>query len=336
MTSKERVKKAIHFEAPDHIPHYLPDGKENDILWIMPDLESIEQPWYEAGANIWERSDIWGTTWRRFGPVGMGETELRPLNEWKMFKDYKFPDINRTELFEKSVQKMRENPDKYFLGEMPYISLFEGAHNLRGLDNLMVDLYEEPERVNELLDRLTEGQMESVDLLSGLGFDGVMGYDDWGMQDRLLIGMNLWNEFFKPRYKKVWDYAHSKGLDVWLHSCGYIPPVLKAEIEIGLDVIQMDQQEHIGLEVLDREFGGKIAFWCPVDIQKTMIFGEIADIRNYARRMIYHLGRFSGGLISMYYQSPEAIGHSKEKLAAMSEAFREYGNYPIADFRINI
>lgn len=27
MTSRERVKRAIHFKGVDHIPHFLPDGK---------------------------------------------------------------------------------------------------------------------------------------------------------------------------------------------------------------------------------------------------------------------------------------------------------------------
>ena len=33
MTGKERVKKALRFEGPDKVPHFLPDGKENDLIW---------------------------------------------------------------------------------------------------------------------------------------------------------------------------------------------------------------------------------------------------------------------------------------------------------------
>ena len=331
MISKERVKRAIHFQGPNHIPHYLPDGEENDILWLWSDWRKEENPWKESENGIWERRDIWGTLWRRFGPQGIGEAADLPLSDWDRFDSYIFPEINRANVEQSTVKQMYDNPDKYFLGVMPYSSLFEGAHNIRGLENLLVDFYEESEKVNRLLAQLMEGQIRSIDILNDLGVDGVMGYDDWGIQDRPLISMALWDQYFRPRYQKIWDYAHSKGLDIWLHSCGYILPFLKEMVKIGLNVIQMDQQENIGLEILDREVGGKVAFWCPVDIQQTMIQGSLEDIRQYVKKMIYHLGRFNGGLISMYYTSPNVINHTEEKLLMMSQAFREYGVYPVSD-----
>jgi hypothetical protein len=30
MTSRERVKRAIHFQGVDHIPHHLPDGNKTE------------------------------------------------------------------------------------------------------------------------------------------------------------------------------------------------------------------------------------------------------------------------------------------------------------------
>ena len=46
-TSRERVKKSINFKSPEHVPHYLPDDEENDIIWIwIPGPEDI-QPWRE-------------------------------------------------------------------------------------------------------------------------------------------------------------------------------------------------------------------------------------------------------------------------------------------------
>jgi hypothetical protein len=114
-----------------------------------------------------------------------------------------------------------------------------------------------------------------------------------------------------------------------MHSCGYIIEMLPKFAEAGLTVIQMDQQENMGLENLAEKVGGKIAFWCPVDIQKTMIEGSLDDIRNYVKRMINTIGSFNGGLVSMAYTTPEDIGHTPEKIAAMCEAFRKYESYDL-------
>lgn len=65
MTSRERVKRAIYFQGIDHIPHYLPDGKDNDLLWAAPwtvgqGLGPIDiQPWTNYG-KIEKRIDAWG------------------------------------------------------------------------------------------------------------------------------------------------------------------------------------------------------------------------------------------------------------------------------------
>jgi hypothetical protein len=36
MQGLERVRRAIYFQSPDRIPHYLPDGQPNDIVWLWP------------------------------------------------------------------------------------------------------------------------------------------------------------------------------------------------------------------------------------------------------------------------------------------------------------
>jgi uroporphyrinogen-III decarboxylase len=208
---------------------------------------------------------------------------------------------------------------------MPFSSLNEGVHNVIGLDNMFVAYYENPEHLKALISRLAEAQRESILHLHAIGCDGVMGYDDWGLQDRMMVGMDLIEEFFMPHYRENWALAHELGMDVWLHSCGYILPMLPRLHEWGLDVIQQDQQENQGLENLDAAAGGKLAFWCPVDIQKTMIHGSLDDIRVYVRRMVTTLGRHNGGLVSMAYSTPETIHHTPEKIAAMCAAFREYG-----------
>jgi uroporphyrinogen decarboxylase len=134
-------------------------------------------------------------------------------------------------------------------------------------------------------------------------------------------------EFFMPHYQKNWRLTHELGMDVWMHSCGHITGILTDFIEAGLNVIQMDQQEHIGLKTLNEQFGGKVAFWCPVDVQKTMVNGSPQDVEAYVKRMIQTLGSHNGGLISMCYSSPDAVGHSKDNTHAMCKAFRTFGVY---------
>ena len=95
-----------------------------------------------------------------------------------------------------------------------------------GLKNLFVAYYEQPDDLKAWLARLAAMQAESIRLLAEIGCDGVMGYDDWGLQDRLMVSPRLIEQFFMPHYRENWALAHSLGMDVWLHSCGYIIDIL--------------------------------------------------------------------------------------------------------------
>lgn len=332
LTSRERVKRAIHFQGVDHMPHYLPDGKENDILWLWTPREPDRQPWTVGQDGLEHRIDAWGTTWTRpAGETSHGEKTGLAIPDITRQAGYAFPEENRASHFDGARDAIRDNNSsanpKYCLGVMPFTSLNEGAHNLLGLDRMFLAYYEEPDHLKALIARLAESQRESIRRLHAIGCDGVMGYDDWGLQDRMMVGLDLVDEFFKPHYEANWRLAHGLGMDVWMHSCGYILPLLPRLHAWGLNVIQQDQQENQGLENLDSAVGGKLAFWCPVDVQKTMIGGSPDDIRAYVRRMIATLGNHNGGLVSMAYSTPETVNHTPERIAAMCVAFREYGQY---------
>jgi hypothetical protein len=329
MTSRERVSRAIHFDGPDRIPHFLPDGKENDILWLWIPKPPPLQPW----TNVGEKDvmiDCWGTTFQRVvgGRIGRGEVLKPVLPDITRQAEYEMPELHLPVYLKEAKRQIAENAasenPKYVLGVMPYSSLNEGTHNLMGIESMFLAYYEAPDDLKAFIGRLAQKQAESIRLLAELGCDGVMAYDDWGLQDRLMVGTNLIEEFFMSHYRENWGLAHELGMDVWLHSCGHITDLLPMLIDAGLNVIQQDQQENMGLDNLAETAGGKLAFWCPVDIQNTMINGSQSEVQAYAKRMIETLGAFNGGFISMAYSTPDDVAHSPGNMAAMCIAFRKY------------
>jgi uroporphyrinogen decarboxylase len=325
MNGRERVRRAIHFQSPDRLPQFLPDGGENDLIWLWP-YRDEDIAWQPCPDGRWRRTDSWGTVWSRFGPEGNGEVEQPAITDWSQLATYQFPDWNGPRAYAQGRADIAANTDgRYVLGVIPFAGLFEGVAHVRRMDNFMLDFYTHPDELTELLRRLADAQIESIDLWHAAGVDGVMAYDDLGLQERPMIGPALFRRMLLPHYARVWQHAHDLGLDVWMHSCGYIVPLLDDMIGAGLNVIQMDQQENMGIAELGRRFGGRLAFWCPVDIQKTMVYGTPADVDAYVRDMIRHLGSYNGGLVSKYYPQPEVVNHDPENTAAMCRAFRLYG-----------
>jgi len=305
------------------MPRDFPWGYGWDFAWLQMKPSPDARP---NGAN---GTDEWGCVWENFGNTTLGEVKDFPIKQWSDFTEAMIPDVNKPSRWEGLENVREQNKNQYLLcGGM---SIYERPHFLRGLENLWVDIYENREKLCKLLDVLVEMNISAIAKYAELGGDGYFMLDDWGLQDSLMINPVAWREIWKPRYAKIFAAAHEKGMDTLLHSCGYIVEILDDFIEIGLDVIQLDQQENMGLELLGERFGGRIAFWSPVDIQKTMVTGDLDDIRAYCRRMKQCLSTENGGFIPKWYFSYESVGHTEEKIRAMCEEFIKIGDFSRRD-----
>jgi len=146
--------------------------------------------------------------------------------------------------------------------------------------------------------------------------------DDWGTELSTIISPNLWDEFFRHRYRKLIDAIHQEGWFTWLHSCGRVTGVLDGLIEIGLDVINLQQPRVLGIEEFGGRFAGRICFESLCDIQHTLPFKGMEDVEQEADLLLQHWTTPKGGFILGDYGTSEAIGVSIEKRIGMLEAFQ--------------
>ena len=137
----------------------------------------------------------------------------------------------------------------------------------------------------------------------------------------------LWREIFKPRLRRQVDLAHKNGLDVFLHSCGYILDIIPDLIEIGIDMLNPGQPNLNGIKGMGKRFGGKICFVCPVNYQTTGISGIRKQIFAEVEDYVKYLGSHNGGLIGIVNTDVESLGASTGNVQAIVDAFQKYGGY---------
>jgi hypothetical protein len=68
--------------------------------------------------------------------------------------------------------------------------------------------------------------------------------DDWGTQERTFVSKKIFGDFFAPRYKAIFDAIHACGWHVILHSCGRINQFVPLFIDLGVDVLNMQQSRN--------------------------------------------------------------------------------------------
>lgn len=316
MNSRELVTRTIRFQYPDRLPYDFPEKYGTDFYWIGMTPSPDDRP-RDGGY------DEWGALWKTFGFSQLGEVKDYPLKEWSSFDRLTIPDIQDPHRWHEIEGARERAGEKFVLASG--ISIYERVHFIRGLENTWIDIYEAPQQLGRLIDILVEMNLAAIEKYSSAGADGYIFCDDWGLQNRLMIAPKAWRKIWKPRYERIFQAAHAAGLFNFLHSCGYIVDILDDLIEIGLDVIHMDQQENMGLTLLGERFGGRITFFSPVDIQFTLARGNLEEIRTYARDMVRLLGRSGGGFIPRWYSDPKGAGHTPEAVEAMCEAFINIG-----------
>lgn len=312
MTSRELVKSIINFEGMDRYAYDFPDPYGSDIYWEVRDHNNPDN-------RLANGVDEWGCVWKTRTRTTYGEVTKPLINDWDEFDKIKIPDITDPNRWKK-LEGMREAAgDKYLL--VQGMSLYERIYFVRGIEDTWMDLYSDPEQIQRFIDILVDMNLEAIKRFSTVDPDGYIIGDDWGLQKQLMISPDMWRQFWKPAYAKVFDACHKAGMQTFLHSCGYIVDILDDLIEIGLDVYHTDQQQNMGLEVLGEKFGGRLTFFATVDIQNMMIHGSPSDVRRYCRQMDKYLGREKGGLIPRWYVDPASVGHTWENISAMCDEF---------------
>ncbi len=319
-TSREIVRSAIHFCSHYRVPRSLSDEYGgSDFVDIAMSPHPDRRP-RQSGVSV----DEWNCVWENIGICKLGEVKVAPLAEATDWQNHlTIPDVTAPERWIEPAARASEaqKDGKYIIASG--IALYERLHFLRGMENLWMDIYLNPDELREMIAMLVKMNLEAIERYAACGADGYMFCDDWGLQDRLMIAPESWREFWKPAYKEVYEACHKHGMDTILHSCGYIVDILDDLIECGLDVIQMDQQQNMTLDLLSERFRGRIAFWCPVDIQNMMIKGSCEEIKAYAREMFEKLATDHGGFLSGYYADPVGSGHKVEAIQAMAEVFTQ-------------
>ncbi len=307
----------------------LPRPYPNDFAWggIAGDEWPSRVSASKKGAR-WK--DEWGNIWARLDQFSKGQVVEGALQDWSQAADYHMPNIADPSRYEAARAAFAEKPDHYRMGSLPGFP-FAIMRYLRRMDIFLEDLLTHPAEVRALADRVTALLARCIEQWARAGADAVMFGEDWGTQERLLVSPTMWREMFKPDYAKLCAAARSNGLTVWMHSCGYIWDIIEDLIECGIAVLQLDQPALFGVDRLAESFGGRIAFWCPVDIQQVLPTGDEARIEAFARELVEKLGRFNGGFIAGSYGNIDSIGVRPEWQDAACRTFVKYGGQRTTD-----
>jgi uroporphyrinogen decarboxylase len=322
MTSRERIQAVLEGKKPDRVPFdiwYTPEVRDTLIghlhvadeleLWHRLDLDKIvmiDAPYLDIGEPMTDANgqpiakNEWGSGIRTIDHGSGGSYEevvffpLANATTVEEVQSYPWPDPKRYDYaaFAKKCGYYWQWTRMLF-----FISLFEIYCKLRPMDQSLMDLYVEEELADAIITKIWTIQSEYIERafnICGSEIDIVYLSDDMGMQDRQLIGEDVWEARFAKPYRKLIEQVHSHGAKVFYHSDGAAFPIIKRMVDLGVDVINPIQHTCPGMEAdhLINAFGRTVAFHGAVENQHILPFGTPEEVKLEVCENIATLGTY--------------------------------------------
>ena len=197
---------------------------------------------------------------------------IKEREQWEEIKEKLKPDNRRInfDLYRKIKTICRED-NRFFAWSG--VNVFELMHPVCGHENLLVGMALDPDWVTDMAktySEMTINMMETLFSQEGKP-DAIWFYEDMGYKNTTFMSPQMYQELIFPSHKKTIDYAHSLGLPVIMHSCGFVEPLLPYMIEAGLDCLQaMEVKAGMDPIRIHKNFGDKIALMGGIDVRSII------------------------------------------------------------------
>lgn len=244
-----------------------------------------------------------GYSWMNLPPppapaAAAGHDANVAIRDWKQLDGIlaAWPDPRIPELFAGQKERIAQHAGGRYVLATWWFCFYERIWSLRGMENILCDFTLNPKPVHRLLDALADFYCVAIERAGReLGADGIFTSDDIGMQTGPMFSPDIFREFFKPRYARLFQAAHDAGMHFWLHTCGDVRAFMDDFIDIGLDVIHPIQKYTMDEREVARRFGDKLCFWAGMDVQQILPRGTPDDVRREVRFMVDTYDRPDGG-----------------------------------------
>jgi uroporphyrinogen decarboxylase len=326
---RDRVLAALRFQESDICPYYIwvdpammePLGRYYGVDDVKATVIQDHQVMREITSL---RQRLTSTTFRDdFGTLWQEAAEMyiiEPALPEPTLKGYTFPDLTTDAHFAGLSEWLDANWDRFKVVQLG-ILFWERTWAMRSMANIMMDMYDEPAFVDELLDDLESICFGIIDRLIrdyGDRVDAIGFSEDMGTQRGLMMSPQMWRRFLKPHQERLYARIRSAGKVVYLHSCGNVQPIVGELIDMGVNMLQPIQPEAMDVFALKREYGRHLCFAGGISTQQTLPYGTPQQVRDEVRRCIAVLGK-SGGYV-LAPAKPILPGVPIENAAALIDA----------------
>ncbi len=270
----------------------------------------------------------WGVKYQRVH--GFNQPLEHPLKEPSL-AGYVFPDPHLPSRMTEIREVMDAYHDRYAVVVDLSCTLFEAGFHLRGMENFLMDAYENEDFMRQVLQGLADYYTALGVHAIEQGVDMIRIGDDVGVQSGLLLPPAKWRTLVKPHLQRMIEAFRRANPRILLkyHSCGdfytIIPDLLDFEVDL-IGTMQPCGQLADPFRI-KREFGARVSFLGGLDVQQLLPNGSPAEVRDGVRRVLQAYAP-GGGYVFMpaHYINVDV---PLANIWALLQALQDFRDYPL-------
>lgn len=192
------------------------------------------------------------------------------------------------------------------------VAPFEQMHPVCGHEYMLMGMALDPDWVKDMVTVYADMTIKLLDILvSEEGPpDAFWFFEDMGFKERPFMSPAMYADIVQPGHQRLFDYAHSLGRKVVVHSCGFVEPLVPGLVEAGMDCLQaMEVKAGMDMPRIAEAFGDRIAFCGNIDIRIVASNDRQAIDREIDTKIRPVLEMGSGYLVHSDHSIPPEVDH---------------------------
>lgn len=326
LNSRQRVQAALQHRESDRVPIFMwfhpftarhfgellgiPAGRVGDAFandvcqtWVNNNFAMEGITHERDGDGHW---DDWGIHWVH--QYGFNQIDQFPLagKSAAEVRAFRFP-ADRLDALFAAMDRAAAGRGEAFLGCDVSPCAFEMYWRLRGMEDALLDIAQDPDLAIEMLGRCADfSALLAEEAFRRYPLDWLWTGDDVASQTNMMISPRTWRAQIKPALARVFAVGKAHGVPVAYHCCGALRPIIPDLIELGMDVLNPVQVNCPGMDIfeLKREFGDRITFMGGLDTQYLLPTGSPDDVRRAVRRLLDEVACGGGYILAASHTIP--------------------------------
>jgi len=254
---------------------------------------------------------------------------LKRMTTAEQIDAYPWPDFDADYRYGEVEKKTREYHERGLAvcGEL-YQTIFETAWLMRDMQDFMQDLLLNQEIAHAICENITRIRIRQARKFAAAGVDVLRLGDDMVSQMGLMMSMETYRTFFRPRIKRIIEAAKEVNPDIliFMHCCGKVEEIIEDLIDAGVEILNPLQPECNDLKMINEKYSDRLSFWGGIGVQSVMPNGSPQEVKAKVREIAEILGKEGGLLLAPAHILDPAIPW--ENIEAYIEAARSLQTGP--------